>query len=571
MFKRLKLSGGVLRSDLVSGFATGLFSIPEGMAYAQLAGVNPLYGLYSGIVATIISSLTTGTVLMISTLTSAIALSTASVMQVAGIQNSQMPQALFTITFLVGATMFIMGLLRLGMVVNFVSNAVMTGFVAAASLLIIIGEMGDFSGYDPTGANKLAKIIDWFVHIGQWEPTTTAVGVATVLLMVALKFNKRTEKMAAIITLFVMAIAVNLLHLQSVALVSSIATIPNSLPAPMLPDFSLIPKLALGSVSVALVALVQGAGISTAYPNPDGSRADQNRDFIGEGLGNLAGSVFQSMSTGGSLSRTGISVGAGASSRWGGIFAGIWLALIVLLFGSLAELVPLAVIAGMLFVIGVELILARVPDAKLIYHVSWGATAAGLVTFISALFIPLQWTIFLGAGLSLLLYIYASSKDVSVHRLVRNDDGRYEERDVPDAFPSNDLTILTVGGHEFYAETPLLDKLLPSKAGVKNAAIVVRVRGRETISSTGLAWLRHYVLELQKDGNLFILAGVDHQVKEELDRTGLTDIIGEENIFEVQPAYLASLDAAVEAAQAWLVDRSNSSQPFSSSSRGDIQ
>jgi len=547
-----------LKSDVVSGFATGLFSIPEGMAYAQLAGVNPVYGLYSGIAATIMSSLTTGTILMISTLTSAIALSTGGVMQVAGIQDSQMPQALFAVTFLVGAIMFAMGLLRMGMVVNFVSNAVMTGFVAAASLLIIIGEMGDFSGYDPSGANKLMEMINWLANIGQWETTTTIVGIVTIIMMVGLKMIKPTEKLAAIITLIVMTIVVNLLGLSSVALVKSIATIPNSLPLPMLPDFSLLPKLALGSISVALVALVQGAGISTAYPNTDGSRASQNRDFMGEGLGNLVGSFFQSMGTGGSLSRTGISVGAGASSRWGGIFAGLWLALIVVLLGSLAELVPLTVIAGMLFVIGAELILARVPDARLIYRTSWGSVAAGLLTFLSALFIPLQWTIFLGAGLSLVLYIYASSKDVRVHRLVRNENGRYEERDVPDTYPSNEVTVLSIGGHEFYAETPLMDELMPATRGVKNAAVILRVRGREQASSTGLKWLQRYIKELQEGGNVLMLAGVQPVVKDELEQTGLLDIVGRENVFEAQPGLGASLDAALAAAQAWLSTRETS-------------
>ena len=108
--KKSKNSG--FASNVVSGLATGLFSIPEGMAYAQLAGVNPVYGLYSGIVAVIVSSMTTGTILMMSTLTSAIALATGSVMQSAGIQDSQMHQALFTITFLVGVIMFVLGIQR---------------------------------------------------------------------------------------------------------------------------------------------------------------------------------------------------------------------------------------------------------------------------------------------------------------------------------------------------------------------------------------------------------------------------------------------------------------------------
>ncbi len=180
--------------NIISGLATGLFSIPEGMAYAQLAGVNPVYGLYSGIIATIVASLSTGTVLMMSTLTSAIALATGSVIAMAGIQDSQMPQALFTITFLVGAIMFVLGIFRLGNIVNFVSNAVMTGFVAGASLLIILGQEHHLTGYSPTGANEMQKTINWLQNISQWDGTTVAVSVAVIIFMVSLKRVRALEK-----------------------------------------------------------------------------------------------------------------------------------------------------------------------------------------------------------------------------------------------------------------------------------------------------------------------------------------------------------------------------------------
>jgi SulP family sulfate permease len=543
--------GGSFVKDAVAGFSTGLFSIPEGMAYAQLAGVNPVYGLYSGMMATLVAALSTGTILMISTLTSAIALATASALSVAGIDANSDPNALFTITFLVGCTMFVAGLLRLGQLISFVSNAVMTGFVMGASLLIIIGEMGDFSGYDPTGANDFAEMINWIVNIGQWDLTTTAVAATTLILVLVMKRIKQTEKMASIIALILMSLVVYLLQL-SVELVGDIADIPSSLPAPMLPDFSLIPQLTLGSISVAIVALVQGAGISTAYPNPDGSKSSQNRDFIGEGLGNLFGSFFQSMSTGGSLSRSGISVSGGAKSRWGGIFAALWLALIVVLFGPLAELVPLSVIAGLLFVIGAELINARIPSLILVHRTSVGSAVALWLTFLSALFIPLQWTIFLGAGLSLLVYLWASSKQVRVRHLVRNEDGRYEERDVPDTYPSNQATILSIGGLEFFAEVPTLEEELPGKQGVQNAVVIVRLRGLEHVGSTGLKSLQRYNKELRDDGNLLILAGVDPRLKEELRHTRILDEIGEANMFEAQPGYGAEMDAALDAAQTWL-------------------
>ena len=370
--------------------------------------------------------------------------------------------------------------------------------------------------------------------------------------MVILKRFPRTEKSAPIITLLLGTVVVNLLSLSSVALVGSIATIPSGLPAPMAPDFSLIPQLALGSVSVALVALVQGAGISTAMPNPDGSRSSQNRDFIGEGLGNFFGSFFQSMANGGSLSRTGISVGAGAKSRWGGVFAGLWLALIVILFAPLAELVPLSVIAGMLVVIGVELILARVPDARLVLGTSWGSVAAGLLTFISALFIPLQWTIFLGAGLSLVLYIMATSKQVGLHSLVKNENGRWEEQDVPEEFASNEITAIAVEGLDFFAEVPVLEDEMPSVRDLTGATIILRLRGLETVASTGLKWLETFLKDLQAGNNHLLLAGVEPHVMEIFKKTGFRDLVGEENIFLAEPGYGVSLDAAWDAASVWL-------------------
>ena len=547
--------------NVISGLATGLFSIPEGMAYAQLAGVNPVYGLYSGIGATMVSSLSTGTVLMMSTLTSAIALATASVMQNAGIQDSQMPAALFTVTFLVGTIMFLLGILRLGSIVNFVSNAVMTGFVAGASLLIILGQEHHLTGYSPQGSDQWQKTINWLQNIDQWNMTTVAVSVAVILLMVVLKRIRPLEKFAAIIVLVVATIAVNYFQIQ-VELVASIATIPNSLPPFMLPDFSLIPQLALGSVSVALVALAQGAGISTAVPNPDGSKASASRDFIGEGLGNLAGSFFQSMGTGGSLSRTGISVGAGANSRWGGVFAGLWLGLIVLLFGSAAEKVPLAVIGGMLTVIGVELIMARVPSARLIFRTgTWGPITAMALTFLSALFIPLQYTIFLGAGLSLLLYVVASSKKLQLQQAVRLADGGWEMRETPKTLTPDRATVLVVQGLDFFAEVPTLEDQMPPARDARNAVVILILRDMRTISSTAIRWLERYAKNLKTEGGLLILADLSTDVMATLQKSGALENIGAEYFIPATARVLEAENTAWEVAQKWL--QATSSLPIS--------
>lgn len=544
---RLEVDGlerDTVSSGAVSGFATGVFSIPEGMAYAQLAGVSPLYGLYSGLVSTLVASLTTGTVLMISTLTSAIALSTGSVLDVAGVGKDDMPGALFMVTLLTGGVMLVLGLLRLGSVVSFVSNAVMTGFVAGASLLIIIGELGDFSGYDPEGSNRLAEVWNWFAHIGDWDGATTAVALVTIALVLVGKRIPATEKLAPVIVLLFMTVVVSLFDLSSVATVADIASIPRGVPSPDLPAFAQAPDLALGSVSVAIVALVQGAGISTAYPNPSGTTSSASRDFVGQGLGNVGGAFFQSMPTGGSLSRTGISVGGGARSRWGGVFAALWLGVLILLFGSLAETVPLSVIAGLLFVIAGELIVGRVHNARLAWEASWGSTAAMAITFLGAMFIPLQWTIFLGAGLSLVVFIGTSFRMGRVDELVRSDDGYWSERPAPEMLTSGEAMAIGLRDWRFFADIPRLEQNLPQPGDATGAVVIVRMRDVEHIASTGLKVLENYRRKLADSDNTLVLAGVEPAVADTLERAGLADRIGRQHMFAASDEITRSLDEA---------------------------
>jgi SulP family sulfate permease len=542
-------------SDLLSGLAAGLFNVPAGLAYAQLAGVNPIYGLYSGIVATLVAALSTGTVLMISTITSAIALTTGSVLQVAGIQSSQIPQALATLTLLAGAVMFLLGLARLGSIVNFVSNAVMTGFVGGMALLIILGQEQHLTGFGPAGANQLQKTVDWLGHISQWDVTSLAVGIGTIILMVILQRIRPIERFAAIIVLVVGTGVVNLFHIQT-ELVSGIATIPSGLPGFTPPDLSLAPQLLQGSLAVAFVALAQGAAVSVAIPNPDGSKTNQSRDFLGEGLGNLAGSFFQSMSTGGALSQSAVNAAAGARSRLSGVFAAAWMALIVLLFGSQVSKVPLAVIGGMLVVIGVELILARLPSARLVIRTgAWGPIVAMVLTFLSALFIPLQDTIFLGAVLSLLLYVGASARKLRLQEAVRLDDGGWEMRDSPTTLKPGEATMIVVQGLDFFAEVPALDDQMPPARGVSGAAVVLVLRDMHAVTSTAINWLVRYSQLLKAGGSVLILADVNPAVQEALRKSGALESLGSQNIFPATARVLDAENQAWDAAQAWLRQR----------------
>lgn len=166
-------------ADVGSGLVTGLFSIPEGMAYAAIAGFNPVAGLYAGVVPAIVGSLTSRTVLMVTTLTNALALTSQSVLSDAGLDPKDTGNVA-ALTLRAGVVMLLMGVLRLGVVMSFVSNAVMTGFSTGIALQIITGVLKDATGYKPQGHNRLHQLGDWLAHIGAWQLAATLVAAATI-------------------------------------------------------------------------------------------------------------------------------------------------------------------------------------------------------------------------------------------------------------------------------------------------------------------------------------------------------------------------------------------------------
>lgn len=533
--------------DVVSGFVTGLFSIPEGMAYASIGNFSAPLGLWSGIVPTIIGSFFARTVLMVTTLTSAIALTSHSVLTGAGLDPTDLG-AVATLTVLVGVVMLILGLLKLGSVMSYVSTAVMTGFSTGIAVQIVAGVIDDATGYSPPSHNTVGKIIDAIVNIGQWQPTTVLVSCATVAVWVLVRFVKPVRSMATLIALIVVTVPVALMGLD-VQLVSDIAAIPRSLPPISLPDLSAIPELATGAVAVALVALAQAAGISAAVANPDGSRSDASKDFTAQGLANIAGGFFSSLPTGGSMSRTGVATSAGARTRWSGIFAGLWLALIVLLVGPLAGYIPMAVIGGLMIVIGGELVVGRWPDILLVFRTSVISAVAMLATFAATTALPLQQAIFLGAGLSIILSAIALARTGRMLQLIREGDGwRIDEP--PAELPSHRTTVLHFTGGSIFAEVNRMQEEWPATGDATDAAIVLSMRGSPMVpSATFLKALDRIAEDLRSRDVALVLCGVPDGFADLLASTGRLEHLGRDNVIGESRRVGAALEAAYARAE----------------------
>ncbi len=318
MDRRLPIRKDTLRKDAVAGLVLGVQSVPDGLATGLLAGVSPLSGLYAYMVGTFTGALVTSSSFMAIQATGAMAMIVADV---PAVHDAGDPQgALFTLSVLTGVVMLAAGILKLGSVLRFVSNAVMVGFINAVGVNIILGQLANFTGYEADGSNRIARAINTLVNPGQLDPATLVVGATTIALIVVLE---RTRLGALGLVLAVAATSAAAVALGwQVATLNDLGVALGSLPRPELPVLALVPSLAVPALSLAFVGLVQGASISANYPNPDGSYPDVSRDFAGQGAANVAAGVFQGMPVGGSISASALNKAAGARSRQALVIAG---------------------------------------------------------------------------------------------------------------------------------------------------------------------------------------------------------------------------------------------------------
>ncbi|MEV6279658.1 SulP family inorganic anion transporter [Nocardia sp. NPDC051832] len=548
---RMSRLGKPTANDVTSGMATGLFSIPEGMAYAAIGGFNPVAGLYAGIVPPILGSLFAPTVLMITTLTSAIALTSQSVLTDAGLDPRD-GGAIAALTLLVGAIMAIMALLRMGVVMSFVSNAVMTGFSTGIALQIIVGVFKDATGYKPPGHNKLLQVWNWLAGVGHWQLSATLVAVATIAVWALARLVRPIAELALLVAMIVVSVAVALLH-TDVETVGDIAHIPGVLPPLSMPDWGAIPHLFGGALAVAFVALAQAAGVAPSMPNPDGSRSNVNGDFAAQGIANIGGGLFSALPAGGSLSRTGVAAGVGAKTRWAGVISGVFLAVVVLVCGGLAEHIPMPVIGGLIIVVGAELIWGKIGDILLVLRTSRLSALAMVVTFAATTQLPLQQAIVLGGMLSLLLYCVQISRQGEVLALTPGADGTWRTADPPAELTSGQVTVVEYGGASFFAELSHLEDKLPAPSTDGNAVLVLVVRVVPEVPSSALIkQFRRYAARLQHGGDRLVLAGVQPRLARVLARTGLAAQLGDGGVVPADEHVFGAVKTAVSEGKAWI-------------------
>jgi sulfate permease, SulP family len=552
--RSLKPDRKLLLSDLAAALTFSVVNVPQAMGDALLATVNPVLGIFTLMVAVPVAAVFNSSVFMNVSSTGALSVATGIVLM--DFPDEQKLQALVVLVLLVGMIQLLAGVLRLGFLTRFVSNAVMTGFLNGVALLIILGQLGNLTGFESQFSNRVARALDLVLRVNQINLWVSIIGAITLGLIVMLLWVKAVKRFAFIIAIAGATVLLALLSRNSISgftmvpTVGEIASIPRALPQLALPDLSLLTTLLLPALSLAVIGLVQGAGVSQGTPNPDGRYPDVSRDFVGQGVANIATGLVGGVPAGGSVSGTALILSAGGRSRWANIFVGFLVAAIVLLAAPLVELVPMPALAALLIVAGFQGL--RLPQAIVVWKTGWISRAVMLVTFIATLVVPLQFAVLLGVALSVALHVLRQSNKIVVTQWVLQPQGFPLEQEAPRLLPSHKLTLLQVYGSLFFAAAKNLEDMLPKSDGTTNAVLAISLRGKSEIGSTFITVLQRYSKALRERGSKLMLVGVDPNVRDQLAKTGILQAIGEENVFVATPQIGAALNQAVAEAEAWI-------------------
>jgi len=528
--KKRRLRRRDIVKDAIAGIVLGIESVPDGLASGLLAGVNPLAGLYAYLYGMVGAAVLTSSTFMAVQATGAMAL----VIQDANLETRPDPdRALFTLALMTGLVMCIAGLLKGGRLIRFVPADVMTGFITAVGVNIILGQLSAFTGYSGEGSNRVTRSIDLLRHIPQWSIPTVIVGAVTILTIVVLQ---RTPVggfglVIAVVVGSLTAAALNLWVDARVPLLGDIVVVPAGLPLPTLPSIGDVPYLLIPAVSLALVGLIQGAGVSAGIPTASGRPANASRDFIGQGVGNIVSGLFRGMPVGGSMSGSSLLVTAGARSKLALFVAGVTMALVIVFASGIVALTAMPALAGLLMTIGY----AAIKPSRVYSVVKSGIlpTAVMTVTFVLTLVIPLQFAVLAGVGLGIILFVARQSNRLRVRQVHLDASGGMRESDPPATVGTREVIVLQPYGSLFFASAPSFERQLPSvDKHTEGSVVIIRLRGTDELDLALIDSLRRYARSLAAASSRLKLVISEAAVRQQLAASGLLAELGEENVYQ---------------------------------------
>lgn len=535
------------RADLLAGLTGAIVALPQGVAFATIAGMPPEYGLYAGMVPAIIAALFGSSWHLVSGPTTAASIVLFSVLSKSAAPGSaEYVQLALTLTMMVGLIQLFMGLVRLGSLINFISHSVVVGFTAGAAILIAASQLKNFFGISiPRGGHLYTTLHGVFSQWHDFNLYVIGVGMATIITGIAVKMflPKVPDMIVSMLIGCTVAYWLSRSAGPHVANISVVGALPSSLPPLSAPHFTFenIKLLAPAALATTLFALTEAVSIARSLAVKSGQRIEGNQEFIGQGLSNIAGSFFSGYVATGSFNRSGINFQAGAKTPLAAVFAGSLLMVAVLFAAPLGVFLPNATMAGILFIVAWGLI--DFHQIQRILKTSRSESVIMVTTFLATLFLDLEFAILLGVMLSLVLYLNKTSHPRVLSRV---PDPRNPMRSftTDPALPEcPQLKIVRIDGSLFFGAINHVEDQLRFMHRVhpEQKHLLLVFSGINFIDMAGADFLAGLVKKELEEGGRLYLYDIKKPVCEEIQQEGYLDLIGGENIFESKDEAIAGI------------------------------
>ena len=526
-----------LRADAMAGLTGALVVLPQGVAFATLAGMPPQYGLYAAMVPAVVAALFGSSRHLVSgpTTAASIVLFTA----LASLATPGSPDYIrlaLTLTLMVGIFELVLGLARFGFLVNFISHSVIVGFTAGAAIHIGASQLKHFFGIDiPAGLPVHETLIAVARSMEQVSSPVVLVGVVTIMAGLAAKqaFPRSPYLVTAMLAGGVTAVVLDTVLGPRQTGIETVGALPATLPPLSTPDFALgtIKELAPTALAVTLFALTEAVSISRSLAARSGQLIHGNQEFIGQGLSNIAGSFFSSYVATGSFNRSAVNFQAGAVTPLAAIVAGVALMMVVPAVGPLGAWLPNATMAGILFIVAWGLVDWK--EIKRILRANRGDAGVLVITFLATLLLELDFAILLGVLASLIVYLHRASQP-SV--LVRVPDPHAPRRNfTTDAkLPEcPQLAIVRIDGALFFGAVSFVAERLRivGRRSRMQKHLLIFARSINFVDVAGAELLAQTARERRRAGGALYLTHVKPQVDDTLKKGGYLDVIGHDNLF----------------------------------------
>lgn len=539
------------KDDVIAGITGTIIVIPMAVAFAMIAGLPPVYGFYTAMVTPIIAALFGSSYHLISGPTT-----TSSIVVFAIINKFASPETeleafislAIVLSFMAGLIKLLMGLAKMGKLVNFVSHSVVIGFAAGAGILIAFKQLKHVFGIKvPLGSSFFDIIIYIISHIEETNLYVFGVAIITLLIgIITKRFIKVFSRLHMLIAMILGSVIAILIGGELNG-IETVGKIPSHLPPFKIPDFNIdnMIMLSSGAVTLALLGLVEAVSIARSIALHSHQKLENNTEFIGQGLTNIISSFFSSYSSSGSFSRSSVNYQTGAKTPLSAIVSAIGLMLVVLFFAKYASYLPKAAMGGIILMVGYNLI--DFHHIKQIIKSSRREVLVFSVTFLGTLFLELEIALFSGILMSLFFYLEKTSKP-NIAIFGKNKDSKFINIIRDDSTQEcPQLKIIRIDGSIYFGAVEGISNYFSDLYDAnERKELLIIANGVNFIDLAGAEWISKEVQKWKKRGGGIYFVGLKLISQDVLKDGGFLRDIGEENFFKDKNSAIASIYKKLE-------------------------